>query len=244
MKIISTKNAGAHGIKMLVYGIAGIGKTTLAATAPRPIILSAEAGLLSLRQHDIPAIELKSVQDLTAAHAYLSGPNGADYDTIILDSISEIAEVVLSNAKAQLRDPRAAYGELSEKVTMLIRAFRDMPGKNVVFIAKLVNKEIDSVMQAMPAMPGQSLTQGLSYFFDEVAVMRIGKTENGATYRYLQFQPDYTHVAKDRSGALSAIEEPHLGKLFARISAAAPNQVEQAEVPPRVLEVHDNEPAF
>jgi hypothetical protein len=233
MQIISTRQAVTHGVKLLVYGQAGVGKTCLAATCNRPIILSAEAGLLSLRAHDIPAIVIKSVQDLTMAHALLSGPAGNDYDTIILDSISEIAEVILSHAKAQTKDPRAAYGELADKTTMLIRAFRDLPNKNVVFIAKSGTKEVDGVPVTGPSMPGNSLTQGISYFFDEVAAMRIGKTPEGVAYRYLQFQPDFSHTAKDRSGALSAIEEPHLGKLFAKI----------AVVPQAIAPTSEPEPA-
>lgn len=228
MQITSTNQSATHGIKLLVYGAAGVGKTFLASTCPRPIILSAEAGLLSLRAFDIPAIIIKSVQDLTAAHALLTGPGGADYDTIILDSISEIAEVILSHAKAQTKDPRAAYGELADKTTMLIRAFRDITNKNVVFIAKAGTKEYDGIPMTGPSMPGNSLTQGIAYFFDEVAVMRIGKTPEGVAYRFLQFQPDFSHIAKDRSGALTAIEEPHLGKLFAKIAV-----VPQAIVKPR-----------
>ena len=38
------------GVKCVVYGPAGGGKTRLLATAPSPIILSAEKGLLSLKK--------------------------------------------------------------------------------------------------------------------------------------------------------------------------------------------------
>ena len=37
-----------HKIKALVYGASGVGKTTFGATAPNPIFLSAEGGLLSV----------------------------------------------------------------------------------------------------------------------------------------------------------------------------------------------------
>lgn len=220
MQITSTKDAALHGVKCLIYGAAGVGKTTLASTAPRPLILSAEAGLLSLRAYDIPAIQIKSVQDLEAAHAYLLSEQGNSYDTVILDSISEIAEVVLVNAKASAKDPRQAYGELSDRMTMVVRAFRDLPGKNVVMIAKQAQKEVDGITMFAPSMPGQALTQAIGYFFDEVAAMRIGRSPEGVTYRYLQFQPDFSHSAKDRSGALSAMEEPNLAKVFATIAKA------------------------
>ena len=62
VKLTSTKQAAAlHGLKLTVYGPAGSGKTTLCATTGAPtVILSAEAGLLSLRHTDIPVIEVKT----------------------------------------------------------------------------------------------------------------------------------------------------------------------------------------
>ena len=42
-----TSQVHAQGVKMLVYGEAGAGKTTLISTLFKSIILSAEAGLLS-----------------------------------------------------------------------------------------------------------------------------------------------------------------------------------------------------
>ena len=50
-KMINLQNTGkatADAIKLLVYGAAGVGKTSLIPTMPKPIILSAEAGLLAL----------------------------------------------------------------------------------------------------------------------------------------------------------------------------------------------------
>ena len=44
----TTATIESSGVKVLVYGQAGSGKTTLIRTAPAPLILSAEAGLLSL----------------------------------------------------------------------------------------------------------------------------------------------------------------------------------------------------
>ena len=82
----------AHGVKGLIYGRSGVGKTRLMATLPSPIIISAEGGLLSLRQEKIPAIEIKTLDDLNRAHEYLTGPAGANYHSIGVDSISEIAE--------------------------------------------------------------------------------------------------------------------------------------------------------
>ena len=104
-----------QGIKLLVYGESGVGKTQLCSTAPDPIIISAESGLMTLRKFKLPFIEIKTVQDLNDAYEWcMSSKESSKYKTICIDSISEIAEVLLVSEKAKTKDPRKAYGEVQD----------------------------------------------------------------------------------------------------------------------------------
>jgi len=215
----------AHGIKMLAYGRSGIGKTRLMATLPKiqvkdgghGIVISAEAGLLSLRSTPVPIIEIKSLDDLNRAHDYLSGPAGNHFWSIGIDSISEIAEKVLSNAKAGTKDGRQAYGQLADQMWITIRALRDIKGKNVVMTAKAeYNKDENGVTRWGPSMPGKTLTQGLVYFFDEVFHLGAYRGVQGE-HISLQTKADMTYEAKDRSGSLDFFEYPDLTAIFNKI---------------------------
>lgn len=223
VQIKSTAGYGkAMGVKLLVYGPAGYGKTTMCATCPKPIILSAESGLLALARHNLPYIEIKSMVDLRDAYNWTKGSSEArQFETICIDSISEIAEVVLSASKAKNKDGRMAYGDMIDDMSKVIREFRDLPGYNVYMSAKQerVKNETTGVMFNIPMMPGNKLGQSLPYFPDEV--FRLGIEGSGPnSYRYLQTQPDLLNEAKDRSGVLDAIEEPNLGKVIAKIKLA------------------------
>lgn len=219
--ITTTQQAAQlHGIKCLVYGKSGSGKTKLASTAPSPIILSAESGILSLREFQIPMIQIKTVADLTEVHQWAQNSAEAkQFATIYIDSISEIGEVVLANAKAQVKDPRQAYGELIEKMMATIKAFRDLPGKNVVMAAKQepIKDEMTGIVQYGPSMPGSKLGPQLPYLFDEVFRLGVGKTPQGVEYRFLQTGPDLQYDAKDRSGSLDPVERPDLSFVFSKI---------------------------
>lgn len=219
--ITTTQQAAQlHGIKCLVYGKSGAGKTKLAATAPAPIILSAESGILSLREFQIPMIQIKTVADLTEVHQWaLNSAEAKQFATIYIDSISEIGEVVLANAKSQVKDPRQAYGELIEKMMATIKAFRDLPGKNVVMAAKQepIKDEMTGIVQYGPSMPGSKLGPQLPYLFDEVFRLGVGKTPQGVEYRFLQTGPDLQYDAKDRSGSLDPVERPDLSFVFSKI---------------------------
>jgi ABC-type lipoprotein export system ATPase subunit len=68
INVKTTGSLSANGVKMLVYGQAGAGKTTLVATLPAPIVLSAEGGLLSIQDANLPYIEISNMESLREAY--------------------------------------------------------------------------------------------------------------------------------------------------------------------------------
>jgi hypothetical protein len=226
----------ANGIKVLTYSDSGAGKTMLCATAPKPIILSAEAGLLSLRKaniervfgagrkdicYEIPVLKITTLAELSEAYGmFLRGDNRIreHCHTICLDSLTEMAEKMLSNIKATTKDGRQAFGEFVEHMTVLVKNFRDLPGYHCYMSSKMeyAKDEATGGMKFTASMPGNKLGPQLPYLFDEVFRLGRGETQ-GKRYRFLQTDGDDRYVAKDRSGSLELMEEPHLGKVFHKI---------------------------
>jgi len=221
-----------NGAKILVYADSGAGKTVLTASMPNVCMLSAESGALSLSKGNlqriyghlpfvspVPMILIRNVDDLTEAHRFMSqSAEARHFESVSLDSISEIAETVLNNAKRQVKDPRQAYGELIEKMESTIRAFRDLPGKHVYMAAKMEPSKdgLTGVIKYGPSMPGAKLGPNLPYFYDFVFRLGINKDAQGNSFRFLQTAPDIQFVAKDRSGKLDAMEYPHLGNVITK----------------------------
>lgn len=219
IELKSTKGLHVNGVKMLVYGHSGAGKTSLIPTLPNPVVLSAEGGLLSISDQDVPYIEISDMQSLMDAYSFVTESEEAkSFDSIVLDSISEIAEVVLSAEKKKSKDPRQAYGALMETMQDLIRAFRDIKGKHVYFTAKCEKTQDEQGrLLYSPSMPGAKLGQQIGYFFDLVMALRVEKDENGKPVRALQCDSDGLWAAKDRSGKLEAWEMPDLGEIIQKI---------------------------
>lgn len=218
IKLTSTKR-DVHWVKALVYGRSGIGKTYMCGmTAPDPIIISAEKGLLSLADVDVPAIEVESVQDIKDALSFVR-KEGEAFKTVCIDSLSEIAEKLLIEYKKETKDARQAYGRMADDMATIVRLFRDLPEKHIIFTAK-EKKDVDEgtgKVSYTPLIPGKAFAINAPYFFDLVACMRIRKVD-GENVRYLQTQPSVQYDAKDRSGKLEPIEEVSIQHIIDKIT--------------------------
>ena len=217
-----TGSLAASGVKLLVYGQAGAGKTSLIKTLPNPVVLSAEGGLLSIQDADLPYIEIGTMDALKEAYQWLAeSAEAAQFKSVALDSISEIAEVVLNHEKKVNKDPRAAYGAMQEQMADIIRVFRDLPGRHVYMSAKLekTQDEMGRILYA-PSMPGNKTGQSLPYFFDEVLALRAERDAEGNHHRALMCDSDGLWLAKDRSGKLAGWEAQDLGAIITKIAGA------------------------
>jgi phage nucleotide-binding protein len=217
--IKNTADVESAKVKICIYGQSGAGKTTSLASMPSPIVISAEAGLLSLRRFKLPYIEIKTLADLREVYVWATKSDEArHFETIAIDSLSEVAEVVLAAEKKASKDPRKAYGEMQDQMHDLVRAFRDLP-KHVAVTAKLdkVTDETGRIFYG-PGMPGQKLGQAIPYFFDEVFALRVERDADGNEHRALLTSSDGSWVAKDRSGILDQWEGVDLGAIVARIT--------------------------
>jgi len=214
----STQGVATDGVKILCHGQSGSGKTYGIGTIPNVVIISAESGLLSLGDKEIPYIEVKTMSDLVESYKWATESDEAKkFETIALDSISEIAEVVLSAEKAKSKDGRAAYGETNDIMANMIRAFRDIRGKNVYMSAKTekVQDEKGCLLYG-PSMPGKTLTNQLAYWFDLVLALRVEQVE-GKNVRMVMTETDGLWVAKNRGGRLQPWEKPDFGAIIKKV---------------------------
>ncbi|MGD2215173.1 MAG: ATP-binding protein [Gemmatimonadales bacterium] len=232
--IRSSEAASMASLNVLVYGPSGAGKTYLARTTgalEQTLVVAAEPGLLTLRDVDIAVTCVTSIADLKRVYAYLrSGEH--PYQWVVLDSLSEVAEVCLVAAqqtaitKQGKRDGLKAYGDMGETMIALVRAFRDLP-LHVVMTAKQERIQDDQGrLVYVPSLPGRKLGQAVPYLLDEVLALRAELGEPDAdgrpvVTRYLQTTSDGTYEAKDRSGRLAIYEPPDLARIHQQIIGGA-----------------------
>lgn len=226
MQIRNTRADIPRNLKTIAFGPPKVGKTRLATTASRPLVINAEGGLLSVHDDGIDYVDVTSHEDVMGVYRALrdSEEYQAAYDWIILDSASEVAEISLAALKATKRDPRQAYGALYDEVPAMFRAFRDLPF-DVCFVCKEERKKVgegDSERTVYePGVAADKLGQRVPYLFDEIFRLEsreVFDKEGGSTIqRRMQTANDGRASCGDRSGKLDRYEPADLEAVRAKI---------------------------
>jgi len=205
MELYSTKNVGIDsGANILLYGQAGIGKTTSLRTLPNPIILSAEAGMLSLKDHDVTFAKIMTLKDVREAFAWLrSSDEAKQYQSICIDSLSELCDIAFKDCQDRVgNEVTKLYPELRNTVASLIRGFKTLP-VHFVCTAREQIKELRGQKMAAPTVVGNKLSDDLPHAFDLVLHYTINSTND----RIVLTNSKCGSVAKDRTGKLPATIE-------------------------------------
>ena len=102
--------------------------------------------------------------------------------------------------------------------------------KNVIFVGVLDEKLDDFNRRVFsPQIDGAKTGLELPGIVDEVLTLAEIKDEAGRPFRGFVCQTlnPWGYPAKDRSGRLDLIEEPHLGRLFEKIRSSARAPIER-----------------
>jgi len=209
-----------HG-NFILYGPSGSGKTFSISTIPgKTIILTAEKGLRTLAEvcPDMDVADVNTMDDLRKAYEYLL--TDTTYSTVVIDSLSEVGEMALSEAKMKTKDGRAAYGLMAEIIAGVIGSFNSLR-QTVIFIGQEERVSAESVGQVdylyAPSVPGKSFMSKVPYKLDFVFCLRTKFDEEGSIKRVFQTGPDGTYLAKSRSQRLEAMEAPDWSHIFNKL---------------------------
>lgn len=140
-----------ESINILVYGDSGVGKTVLAGTAPRALILRAEDGALSAKRFGSTAKvwPIKTWADFEAAYNWIEN-NPGEFDWIVIDSITKVQELCIKGIlqKAVADNPRRDidipaiqdHYKWQLMIKRYVVMFNDLP-VNILWTALAMHKE-------------------------------------------------------------------------------------------------------
>ena len=155
--------------------------------------------------------------------------NFAKYHTLFIDSITAVSRLSYRSAEQQpeafsertgKKDTRAAYGLHAREMIAWLNQLQHARGLNVIFVA-ILEKVVDdfNVATWQPQMEGGKTGRELPGIVDQIITMQFVDFGDGRPVRsFVCTSPNpWGYPAKDRSGRLEQIEEPHLGKLIDKL---------------------------
>ncbi len=230
MKISNSVSVSKFNI--LFYAVPGAGKTVLVASAVDVkefgpvLVLDTDKGLRSVAHlgDKLSHVSISSSKEYEEAIAELAGDKGKAYRTVIMDSVTELAAIVLAEtvaaavAKGGRRTDIDApelldYKLLGAKLLRLLRLTRNLP-HNVLFTAKaqkVMPKDADGLeisgakpTEIFPALP-KKVREELAGMVD--AMCYLNQESDGSRKLYTQ-QLGPVHAKNRIAGVPAVIDNP------------------------------------
>jgi hypothetical protein len=259
VKIISANErlSEPKGVKSLIIGPSGVGKTSLLRTValPTTLFIDLEAGDLAVQDLALHTVRPETWEQCRDLAVLLGGSNPSlppaacyseahykvaverfgdpaqlsGFHTIFVDSLTYAGRLCLRYAEQQpeafsdrgKKDLRGAYGlHARELIGWLMQLQRARP-IDVILVA-ILEKVTDEFGRHEWAIQveGSKTGRELPGIVDQIITMQFVDFGDGAQVRtFVCTSPNkWVYPAKDRSGKLEQIEQPHLGKLIEKLT--------------------------
>lgn len=215
-------------LKVLVYGLSGLGKSTWAATAPNPGFVACETG----HGHGLASIAAQGVEFvapncLPEFDAVCAGQVFKDKETIVLDSLSEMVRTFIKDSALAIPRPRGEsdkrrrgvpelddYGVMGELTRRAIKKLLDVPKHIIVTATERYDKPDPENGQGElligPDLPG-AMFLGATAMFDMVLRVRAKQAlrdPKDAKSRYMQ-----RYILTEPDGQGSIVKNRYKGAL-------------------------------
>ena len=161
------------------------------------------------------------------------------YETVFIDSITVAGRLCFQWCKGQPQafsdktgkpDTRGAYGLQGQEMIGWLTHLQHTRGKNIWFVG-ILDEKLDDFNRRhfVPQIEGSKTGLELPGIVDQVITMADIPASEGKSFRAFVCHTlnAYGFPAKDRSGRLEQIEEPHLGRLMEKLKRPATSRSAQ-----------------
>lgn len=220
----ATEFAQQYGVKAVVYGGPGSGKTPVTVrTSPYPVLLASEPGMLTLKGSLCPTFTAFSAPRIDEFFEWFVGSvESKNFHTLIWDSASQGMEIYVTheldkgNKSGGDAHGKKAYGDAAKKMMKHLTNLYFMAEKHIILVAKLNRSEINGGVYNRPYFPGRELNIRVPHLFDLVTCLGDWTIPNvlPSPTKAFRTKETFDYMGRDRSGKLHEYEPPDFSHII------------------------------
>jgi hypothetical protein len=174
-------------------------------------MLACEPGMLSMRGSTVPTFQAHTGAAIEEFFKWFNISNERkNFDTLAIDSVSQMADIYLQEAQKTNSHGKAAYGDMAKKVMSHLRPLFFTENIHTYLIAKEGTKD----GMRWPYFPGQQLLTEVPHMYDFILYLGIQNVPGMGNISAFRCNQTLDVLARNRTGNLNDYEEPHFGKLI------------------------------
>lgn len=178
-----------NNLNMLLYAEPGVGKTTLALSMPKPLLIDFDGGVSRVNFAHLEGADVVQVSSWTDIPE-LWGLDLSAYETIVVDTAGKAIDFVIAHKcgarQPQLRD----WSGINQEFVSFMRQL-SMSGKNIVYVCHRDSFKDGDNTVFMPALRAKNLGPIVT----ELDLMGFVEMKNGQ--RVISFNPSERFIAKN-----------------------------------------------
>ena len=153
----STELVIPQTVKMMIYGQAGMGKTTVALSAPKPLLLDFDNGVKRVNLAHLENVDIVQVDNWKEIQQLLQ-QNQTDlaiYQTIVVDTIGKMMDYIITHCCGTRQPQIKDWGRINQEFTWFTRALSAL-NKHIVFVAHRDSRKEGDETVFIPALREKS----------------------------------------------------------------------------------------
>lgn len=191
-------------VKMMIYGQAGMGKTTLALSAPKPLLLDFDNGVKRINMSHLDGVDTVQVTSWSDVQQVMQEDLSA-YESIVVDTIGKMMDFIISYKCGSRQPSIKDWSGINAEFSWFTRTISSF-SKHVVFVAhRDTRKEGDDTV-FIPSLREKSYNSIVTEL-DLLGYLEM-RNERGVQRRTITFDPTSRNDGKNTCNLQSVMQVP------------------------------------
>ena len=206
-------------VKMMIYGQAGMGKTTLALSAPKPLLLDFDNGVKRVNMAHLENIDTVQVESWSEIQTLLQQQQAelSPYLTIVVDTIGKMMDYIITYCCGTRQPQIKDWGRINQEFTWFTRALSSL-NKHIVFVAHRDSRKEGDETVFIPSLREKSYNSIVTEL-DLLGYLEM-KSDRGVQSRTITFDPTSRNDGKNTCNLPSVMQVPTILNSKAEPTAA------------------------